>query len=101
MKMKTLTQVNSKADYGEFIPHDSRLLFGSLNHSQRNAINRGPRCPALTANSCVRGRATFRSLTTHSGQRPEPSLNWAVAIDPKRTPRQPVAMTQAPIQRRQ
>jgi hypothetical protein len=34
----------------EFIPHDSRLLFRSLNHARRSAINSKRTFPMLPAN---------------------------------------------------
>src|SRR5450756_1276549 len=37
------------------------------------------------AHRCVRGIATFWSLTAHSGRWPELALNWSVAYDPQAT----------------
>jgi hypothetical protein len=68
----------------EFISHDSRLQFGSLNHSLRDAINGEPGGLALMAHRCVLGAEPFWLLTAHSGQWPGAVLNWLDANDPKR-----------------
>ena len=54
----------------EFISHDSRLQFGALNHGQRAAINRGPRCPSLPK------KRTFADITraTQMTQSGHPSI---------------------------